>query len=208
MVNPHGRGTVVLICEHASHFIPPAYGGLGLSPADQVRHIGWDIGALGLALELAGLLDAPLVHANYSRLLLDLNRAGGSARFDRRSAAKTRTFPATRIFPRPSASCRSSGLYEPFHRELDALIDQRLRAGLDTAVRFDPFVHAASTTACAPLARRRHLAGRPRDGRRHAALAARRMPSLCVGDNCPMGRRTAYSTASAGMARRAACPAP
>ena len=88
VLNLHGRGPVVLICEHASRFIPDPFGALGLSPQDQIRHIAWDIGALGLASELSGLLDAPLVHATYSRLLLDLNRPLQEARdiFERLSA--------------------------------------------------------------------------------------------------------------------------
>ena len=74
MQNLHGRGPIVLICEHASRLIPDEFRALGLAPADQARHIAWDIGALGLARELSVMLDAPLVHATYSRLLLDLNR--------------------------------------------------------------------------------------------------------------------------------------
>ena len=43
--------------------------------ADRLRHIGWDLGAEALALDLAERLDSPLLLATYSRLLLDLNRA-------------------------------------------------------------------------------------------------------------------------------------
>lgn len=38
------------------------------------EHIAWDIGALALAEELSRRLDAPLLAAGYSRLLIDLNR--------------------------------------------------------------------------------------------------------------------------------------
>ena len=74
VVNRHGRGRVLLICEHASRFIPDAFRGLQLEDRDQGRHIAWDLGALELARALSAMLDAPLVHATYSRLLLDLNR--------------------------------------------------------------------------------------------------------------------------------------
>ncbi len=38
------------------------------------RHIGWDIGAEGVARVLSGILDAPLVLQRYSRLVVDCNR--------------------------------------------------------------------------------------------------------------------------------------
>ena len=45
VLNPDGASDVVLLCEHASNFIPAEYDGLGLSPHELSRHIAWDIGA-------------------------------------------------------------------------------------------------------------------------------------------------------------------
>ena len=33
VLNPQGAGRVVLVCEHASSFVPASYGNLGLDPA-------------------------------------------------------------------------------------------------------------------------------------------------------------------------------
>lgn len=74
VVNPQGAGRVVLVCEHASNFVPAAYGDLGLDRAALAAHIAWDPGALAVALELVRLLDAPLVASRVSRLLYDCNR--------------------------------------------------------------------------------------------------------------------------------------
>lgn len=74
VVNPQGAGRVVLVCEHASNFVPVAYGDLGLDKAALTAHIAWDPGALAVALELVRLLDAPLVASRVSRLLYDCNR--------------------------------------------------------------------------------------------------------------------------------------
>lgn len=63
-----------MLCEHASNFIPNNYNSLGLSNDSLHKHIAWDIGALEVAKIMADALDAPLIYANYSRLLLDLNR--------------------------------------------------------------------------------------------------------------------------------------
>src|SRR3712207_1306128 len=72
--NPSGRSPILLICEHASNRLPARYGALGLSVAERESHIAWDPGALGLAQNLSFLLDAPLIHAAVSRLVIDLNR--------------------------------------------------------------------------------------------------------------------------------------
>ena len=36
-----GASPVVLVCEHASHFIPPSLGDLGLSAKARYSHIAW-----------------------------------------------------------------------------------------------------------------------------------------------------------------------
>lgn len=69
-----GRAPVLLTVEHATNFIPPALHNLGL-PDDLIQdHVAWDIGALEVAKGMARTLDAPLVAAPASRLLIDPNR--------------------------------------------------------------------------------------------------------------------------------------
>lgn len=185
MLNPHGRGTAVLICEHASHFIPPAYAELGLSPADQVRHIGWDIGACGLARELAALLDAPLVLATYSRLMLDLNRPVDADDSIVVHSEDT-PIPGNADLSPAERELRRQRIYHPFHAGLDALIDQRLRSGLATAV---VSIHSF-TPSYRGIERPWHVGVISRNDRRLAdallqSLAAD--PGLCIGDNLPYG---------------------
>ena len=74
VVNPHGSHPVVLVCEHASPFIPPAHAGLGVSAEVARSHVAWDPGASEIAEEMSRLLDAPLVRACISRLVYDCNR--------------------------------------------------------------------------------------------------------------------------------------
>ena len=68
-----------LTCDHGGTRIPRRLGDLGVSAADRLRHVGWDIGALDLARALAERLDAVLVHQPYSRLVVDCNRPWASA---------------------------------------------------------------------------------------------------------------------------------
>ena len=60
--------------DHAGARIPRRLGDLGIPAAELTRHIAWDIGALGVARQIAAALDAPLVAQNYSRLVIDCNR--------------------------------------------------------------------------------------------------------------------------------------
>lgn len=78
LYNPGGSSPILLICEHASNFIPASFNGLGLDSEALSSHIAWDPGALAVAKELSRSLDAMLVHSNASRLLFDCNRPPGA----------------------------------------------------------------------------------------------------------------------------------
>lgn len=74
VINPDGKAAIVLVCEHASPFMPESTAGLGLREEDRLSHAAWDPGALAVARRLSGLLDAPLVASRISRLVYDCNR--------------------------------------------------------------------------------------------------------------------------------------
>lgn len=98
---------VILVCEHASPYIPQQLERLGLSREAAREHIAWDIGALDLAQQLSKALGATLISAGYSRLLIDLNRP--SRRLTAfQSAVKSIRWPATRTSTRPHASIDGS----------------------------------------------------------------------------------------------------
>ena len=72
--NARGRHRVVLVCEHASAFIPEQFNNLGLDAEAAVSHIAWDPGAVVTARYLSQELDAVLVEGCVSRLIYDCNR--------------------------------------------------------------------------------------------------------------------------------------
>ena len=61
VLNNNSERPIVLVCEHASNFLPPNLNGLGLSEQQLKSHIAWDPGALGTAKLMAHNLDAALV---------------------------------------------------------------------------------------------------------------------------------------------------
>lgn len=74
VLNESGNSPFVLICEHASNYIPPEYQNLGLDDRELTRHIAWDIGAAIITRALSRRLNASAFLGCYSRLLIDLNR--------------------------------------------------------------------------------------------------------------------------------------
>ncbi|MEK9754447.1 MAG: N-formylglutamate amidohydrolase [Rhodospirillaceae bacterium] len=77
VVNRTAETPLLLVCDHASRTVPHRLGNLGLDRQAFECHIAYDIGAEGVARRLSESLDAPLVLAGFSRLVIDLNRPPG-----------------------------------------------------------------------------------------------------------------------------------
>ena len=187
ILNREGSGRVVLLCEHASNYIPAGYDRLGLSAEDLERHIAWDIGALAVAERMANRLDAPLAYATHSRLLLDLNR-DPEAPDSIVTLSEDTAIPGNLEVSAHERRLRGDWLYGPFHAGVDALIDQRLAAAEA------PIVVSIHSFTPLYLGRSRpwHVGVLSARDRRLAepwlaALAAD--PALCVGDNQPYAPR-------------------
>lgn len=125
---PEGSSEIVLVCEHASNHLPAALGDLGLSRAERESHIGWDIGALGVAARLSEELDATLVAQRYSRLAYDCNRPPESpAAIPEKS--EIYPIPGNAGLSAGERQARADSFYHPFHAEIDRLLDQRIASG-------------------------------------------------------------------------------
>lgn len=129
--NPAGRSRFVIACEHASNHVPTEFGTLGLDPDDLLRHIAWDPGALPVATRLARALDAPLVESRISRLIADANRPVDAPDLIP-EISETTTIPGNAGLDAAGRLARVRLAHEPFHAALAAIIEQRLRDGLDT----------------------------------------------------------------------------
>jgi predicted N-formylglutamate amidohydrolase len=74
LLNSSSAVPLLLICDHASNYIPPQLEGLGLSPSQRRDHIAWDMGAADVVQLMSDRLGCRAIMANYSRLLIDVNR--------------------------------------------------------------------------------------------------------------------------------------
>lgn len=119
-----GRSPVILVCEHASRTIPRPLSDLGAKPETLTSHAAWDIGALAIARKLSELLDAPLIHQRFSRLVYDCNRPP-----DAQDAIPERSeihaIPGNRNLSDEARRQRVAEIYEPFRQALAELIAAR-----------------------------------------------------------------------------------
>lgn len=124
LINPGGQGDVVLVCEHASAFIPARLNGLGLSDIGKTAHIAWDPGALDVAMILSNLLDAPLVASRVSRLVYDCNRPPQS---DEAIREQSELFdvPGNRNLSDADRKARVREVYDPFRTLLARVLADR-----------------------------------------------------------------------------------
>jgi predicted N-formylglutamate amidohydrolase len=124
LLNATGRAPFVLICEHASNFIPAEYARLGLDENELSRHIAWDIGAANVTRALSRRLDASAFLSGYSRLLIDLNRPLHVAdSIPLRSEATD--IPGNFSLTAAEKERRQQLMFQPFHDQLRAHLDER-----------------------------------------------------------------------------------
>ena len=177
--NPDGRGPFVLVCDHASNWVPPSLGGLGLPSSELERHIAWDPGALELARLLSNLLDAPLVHATVSRLVLDVNRDPthpGSVV----TRSEDTEIPGNHEITAAERARRVQSIYEPYHQTLAQVVSAAPDPSIISVHSFTPVYRKEP--------RPWHIGVLSGDDKRlaHPLLKLLRADGeFCVGDNQP-----------------------
>jgi len=125
--NSAGRSPFLLTCDHYGRLIPHVLGDLGVSESELVRHIAWDIGIAGVAETLAKHLDAHLVAQRYSRLVIDCNRPPHVASSIPVISEAT-TISGNEGISREDRAARRTQIFDPYHRRIDEVIDQRVAA--------------------------------------------------------------------------------
>lgn len=131
VTNRGGSSPFVIVCDHASNFIPKEYGTLGLDPAELTRHIAWDPGALPVAQRTAAALDAPLVESCISRLVIDCNRPPDAPDLISQISEMTK-IPGNQGLDARERTRRIALAHQPFHDLIDGMIAGRLRVGRPT----------------------------------------------------------------------------
>jgi predicted N-formylglutamate amidohydrolase len=136
LVSPQARGPAVLVCEHASPFIPPDLP-MGLAPGDALSHAVWDPGALLVASRMSARLDAPLVAGALSRLVYDCNRPPSSPEAIRDRSERI-SVPGNAALGAEERRVRVAGVHDPFHAAVAEVLGARPHAALVSVHSFTP----------------------------------------------------------------------
>eukprot|EP00043_Microstomoeca_roanoka_P011439 m.107699 g.107699 ORF g.107699 m.107699 type:complete len:262 (+) comp15196_c0_seq1:1358-2143(+) len=124
IVNPQGKNRGILVCDHASNYIPPELSDLGLDATHLAEHIAVDIGAAALTRCLASMLDMPAILCNYSRLLIDCNRTPQDPTQIPAMSDGVR-IPGNENLSEEAKAARITGIFEPYHAAIAALLETR-----------------------------------------------------------------------------------
>ena len=143
ITNTSGTHPVVLVCEHASAFMPTEYNNLGLDKAILSSHIAWDPGASQIAQHLSRKFDAVLVEGGVSRLLYDCNRPTHSptAMPDR---SEIYDIPGNKNLTDTARNMRIQLFYKPFENTLKQTIaTHSIKPIIITLHSFNPVYNGA-----------------------------------------------------------------
>ncbi|WP_300037686.1 N-formylglutamate amidohydrolase [uncultured Roseobacter sp.] len=140
VLNRHAASQVVVICEHASAFIPPEFKDLGLAPDALEGHVVWDPGAKPVAEKMAEHLDAVLVAAGVSRLVYDCNRPP-EAEDAMPARSELVEVPGNQNLTVLEKARRVSAWYEPFRDAVSAVLSAKTAPVIVTVHSFTPVYH-------------------------------------------------------------------
>ena len=173
----------LLLCDHASNRVPQSLGTLGLSTRDLERHIAWDIGAVDMTRNVANELGAVAILQNYSRLVIDCNRAP-SVSDSIVEISEFMEIPANRALPPVERERRQKEIFDPYHarirEELDARRDKKIPTALVSLHSFTPVFKGERRAVDIGI-----LHNRDRRMANQLMFLLRRRDDLCVGDNQP-----------------------
>ncbi|MBI3441736.1 MAG: N-formylglutamate amidohydrolase [Proteobacteria bacterium] len=183
VLNQRGNGMGLVICDHASNRVPRALKGLGLQKHDLNRHIGWDIGTEDVGKRIGKELDMPIVLANYSRLVVDLNRAPHHSECIPEVSDKT-IIIANNDLSKKAKEQRLREIFWPYQKQLEKQINRLLRKGRPFLLAVHSF-----TPELNDVKRPWHMSvlwnKQEKIAKRLIAEIRRRDPSLLVGSNEP-----------------------
>ena len=112
---------LILTCEHGGHDVPRELQPLFRHHTDLLHsHRGWDPGALVMARYLARELDAPLIAATVSRLVVDLNRS---------SRHRNLYSELTRALPDAERQHILARYYTPYRQQVEKTVARHSESG-------------------------------------------------------------------------------
>ena len=131
--NESSQSPFLIVVDHAGNLIPRALDRLGVPETECQRHIAWDIGIAAVSQFVADALDAILVQQNYSRLVIDCNRAPGSETSIPEISELT-PIPGNIGVSEDRKCARVREIFRPYHDRIETELDRRRQAGRPAAL--------------------------------------------------------------------------
>ena len=127
--NPKGRAKCVIVCDHAANRVPKALKNLGLSKTNLNKHIAWDPGTEDIGRYISKKLNAALVLASYSRLVVDLNRGDDHPEIMRDTSDHV-FIPGNAKLTEPEKQQRMDTLFWPYHEQISSQLKRFTDKGI------------------------------------------------------------------------------
>ncbi len=124
--NSRSDSPVLIVCDHASNYVPLALNGLGIDQPHLQKHIAYDIGAAGVSRYMAGNMKVMAVLAGFSRLVLDPNRFL-TAHDSIPSISDGVVIPGNESLSAADRMLRVEELFIPYHMAINHAISYLLR---------------------------------------------------------------------------------
>jgi len=133
ILRPRAAGRFVLLCDHASSYIPAELHDLGLPASELARHIAWDVGAAGVTEALSEILDAPAILCTTSRLVIDCNRHLDAADLIPEVSDGT-SIPGNLHLGAAARAARIERWFRPYHDAVESILLEREARGAPSIV--------------------------------------------------------------------------
>ncbi|MEO0635041.1 MAG: N-formylglutamate amidohydrolase [Pseudomonadota bacterium] len=124
---------VLIVCDHASNFVPPEYDNLGLPPSSFERHIAYDIGVAGVVRHMCDRLGCPAILSHFSRLLIDPNRGMDDPTLVMR-LSDGQVVPGNHPITQTERGRRIERFHQPYHDALARRIEAFEAVGVTPAL--------------------------------------------------------------------------
>ena len=187
LVDRRAASRYLVVADHAGNAVPACLRGLGLEQDVLQRHIAHDIGSRALAKLVAEALQASLLLANYSRLVVDLNRYLHDPTAFMPLSDRV-VIPGNQQLTAEQKQRRAAAIHTPYHRAIASLLDGLVQQGSQPVL-----ISLHSFTPALENQRRLWHIGVlwDQDPRIAVPLLARlrQHPELIVGDNEPYSGR-------------------
>jgi predicted N-formylglutamate amidohydrolase len=133
ILKPESTAPVLLICDHASNFIPRALDNLGLDETHLWRHIAYDIGVAEVTRQLSRRLGVTAILGGFSRLVIDPNRAPGTPS-SIPDFVDGVAIPGNRALSDDQHRQRVEAFFDPYHQAIEDRLAMMMSRGPAPAV--------------------------------------------------------------------------